>query len=95
MLRRDCYLLTGNSGQSRIGCSTREDLQQRAGLDATVGKIRVQEMTAAAGRGASPFREAKGSEAGLRMEAETLAGSGPQGAERTVYPLTAAAGWRR
>jgi hypothetical protein len=63
-----------------------------------VAKVRVQEVTARGVPRAGVFmgfHEGKGSEAGLRMYAETLAGGDPDEARHTMYALKSAAGWRR
>lgn len=67
-------------------------------LTGSVAKIQVQEMTS---RGAPragvfhAFHEGKGSEAGLLMYAESLAGGNQEEMMRTKYALISAAGWRR
>jgi hypothetical protein len=72
--------------------------QHRELLKGSVAKIQVQEMTA---RGAPragvfhAFHEGKGSEAGLLMYAESLAGGNQEEMLRTKYALISAAGWRR
>lgn len=72
--------------------------QHRELLKGSVAKIQVQELTS---RGAPragvfhAFHEGKGSEAGLLMYAESLAGGDPDEMLRTKYALISAAGWRR
>lgn len=74
--------------------------QHRHDLNGSVAKVRAQEITDD-GRGVPRagvfcgFHADKGSEVGLTMYAETLAGGDPIEAERTKYALKSAAGWRR
>jgi hypothetical protein len=72
--------------------------QHRDELVGTVAKLQVQDVTVRGVLRAGVFvgfHEGKGSEAGLMMYAETLAGGDPDLARQTRYALKSAAGWRR
>jgi hypothetical protein len=63
-----------------------------------IAKVRVQEMTASGAPRAGvfmAFHEGKGSEAGLYMYAESLAGGDPKETQSTKYKLISSAGWKR
>jgi hypothetical protein len=89
----------GEVGSFHVSDAQREWIwQHRDELAGTVAKVRVQEVTARGVPRAGVFmgfHEGKGSEAGLRMYAETLAGGDPDEARHTMYALKSAAGWRR
>ena len=89
----------GEIGSFAITDERREWIwNHRNSLSGAVVKVRVQAMTE---RGAPragvfmDFHEGKGSEAGLLMYSESLAGGNQEQMMRTKYALIAAAGWRR
>jgi hypothetical protein len=90
---------TGEVGSFRVTDEQRRWIwEHRRELVGSVGKFQVQELTARGIPRAGvfiAFHEGKGSEAGLAMYAESLAGGDPELSERTKYALKSAAGWRR
>lgn len=94
----------GTGRRSEVGSFAISDQQRswiwdhRGDLGRPVAKVRAQEVTSGGAVRAGVFygfHEGKGSEAGLALYADTLAGGNPDEAKATMYRLKSSAGWRR